>query len=225
VKRVFLAFLALPLISAAPAVPNWAGTVIQAANGAYVMGNPKAKVRLVEYISYSCSHCAHYMGESKDLLKRDYIAKGTVAVEFRNAVRDQFDMTAALLARCGGARRFFGNTELLLGTQDVWLGKAQAFINANGARLQKMNPNEGFKVVMRGVGLDGIMRTRGFTPPQLDQCLVNKPNQDRIVAMTTEAWQVAKIGGTPAFKVDGVMLSDAGSWPIVEGAIKTALAL
>ncbi len=222
-KAIVLAVLALPLIGAAPAAPNWVGMVMQAPNGAYVMGNPKAKVRLVEYLSYTCSHCAHFSEEAKVPLKRDYVAKGLVAVEFRNAVRDQFDMTAALLARCGGAGRFFGNSEAILAAQGTWLGKAQAFIDANGARLQKLPPNEGLKATARGVGLDAVMKARGFTLVQMDACLINKPNQDRVVAMTNEAWTVAKINGTPSFKVNGVALTGAGAWSVVEPAIKTAL--
>ena len=222
-RKFALALLTLPLIGAAPAAPNWVGTVMQAANGAYVMGNPKAKVRLVEYLSYTCSHCAHFSEESKLPLRRDYIAKGTVAVEFRNAVRDQFDMAAALLARCGGGARFFGNSEAILAAQTTWLGKAQSFTDTNSARLQKLPPNEGLKAVARGVGLDAVMKARGFTLAQTDACMINKPNQDRIVAMTNEAWTISKINGTPSFKVNGIALTGAGAWAVVEPAIKSAL--
>ncbi len=213
----------LPLIGAAPAAPNWTATVAQAPNGAYVMGNPQAKVRLVEYISYTCSHCAHFTGEAKLPLKRDYVAKGLVALEFRNAVRDQFDLAAALLARCGGAPRFFGNSETLLATQDVWLGKAQTFLAANGARLAKLPPSEGLKQVAQGVGLTTVMRARGFTPAQLNACLISKPSQDRVLALTNEAWTVAKISGTPSFTVNGTALTGPGTWAIVEPALKAAL--
>lgn len=219
------ALASLALIGAAPAAPNWATTVMQGANGAYVMGNPKAKVRLVEYASYTCGHCAHFSEEASVPLKRDYVARGNVSFEFRNAVRDQFDMTAALLARCGGAGRFFGNTDAIMASQPQWLGKAQAFLDANNARLAKLPPSEGFKAIMRGVGLDAVMKTRGFTVAQLDACLVNKPNQDRVVALTRQAWQVDKILGTPAFKINDVMLTGNGHWDIVEGAIKSALSL
>ena len=219
-KLLLSAILALPLIGAAP---NWATTVAQAPNGAYVMGNPRAKVRLVEYISYTCSHCAHFIEEAKLPLKQSYVSKGLVALEFRNAVRDQFDMTAALAARCGGAAKFFGNTEALMAAQDQWLSKAQSFMTANGERLQKMASNEGFKQIARGIGIDAIMRTRGITLAQLDACLINKPNQDRIIALTNEAWQQTKINGTPAFKLNGTLLSDIGTWGMVEPEIKTAL--
>jgi protein-disulfide isomerase len=216
-------FLALALVGAAPPAPNWVGTVALAPNGAYVMGNPKAKVRLVEYVSYTCSHCAHYVGEASAPIKKDYIAPGLVSVEFRNAVRDQFDMTAALAARCGGAGRFFGNTELLLATQDEWLGKAQAFVTANGPRMKKMTPELGYKTILHGVGLDKVMQARGFTVAQLDVCVASKANQNRILGLTKEAWSVAKITGTPSFVVNDVALTDAGTWAIVEGSIKAAL--
>lgn len=221
--KAILALASLALVGAAPVAPNWVTTVAQGANGAYVMGNPKAKVRLVEYISFTCGHCAHYLAEATVPLKRDYVAKGLVAVEFRNAVRDQFDMTAALAARCGGAARFFGNADLLMATQAQWLGKAQAFIDANRARLPKMAPNDGFKLIARGVGINVIMAKRGFTAAQLDACLTSKASQDALIAMTNGAWNVDKITGTPAIFLNGVALSGAGSWAIVEPSIKTAL--
>jgi protein-disulfide isomerase len=208
--KIFLALLPLALVGAAPAAPNWVGTVAQGPSGAYVMGNPAAKVRLVEYVSYTCSHCAHYVGEASVPMKRDYIAKGLIAVEVRNAVRDQFDMTAALAARCGGAAKFFGNTELLFATQNEWLGKAQAFVTANGPKLGKMAPEAGFKAILRGLGLDKILAKRGVSVAQLDVCLANKPNQQKILAMTNKAWNVDKIGGTPAFYVNDTQLSNAG---------------
>jgi protein-disulfide isomerase len=222
-KRI-LAVAAFPLLGAAPAPPNWTATVTQTAQGAYVMGNPKAKVRLVEYISYTCGHCAHFTMEARDPLKRDYVAKGVVALEFRNAVRDQFDLTAALAARCGGATRFFGNTEALLAAQSTWLGKAQSFAATNQQRLSKLPPNEGFKAIARGTGIDAIMRQRGVTAAALDACLANKPNQDRIVALTQLAWNSDKITGTPAFVLNGTLLSNVGSWAMLEPMIKTALA-
>ncbi len=221
--KALIAVLSIALTGAAPVAPHWVRTVSIAPNGAYVMGNPAAKARLVEYVSYSCSHCAHFVGEASEPLKRDYVAKGLVAVEFRNAVRDQFDMTASLVARCGGAGRFFGNTELLLAAQEDWMGMAQAFLETNGNKLKKMTPDMGFKAMIRGVGLDAIMKKRGFTPAQLDACVTNKASQKLILALTNEAWNVSKINGTPSFIVNGTTLSNAGSWTIVEGSLKAAL--
>jgi protein-disulfide isomerase len=222
--RVSLALLAFPLLGSVPAKPvNWTATVTQAANGALVLGNPRAKVRLVEYVSYTCSHCAHFVGESKLPLKRDYVAKGLVAVELRNAVLNQFDFAAALAARCGGSGRFFGNTETLFATQMTWLGKAPAFGKAQGARMAKLAPAEGLKLIARGIGIDAIMKTRGVTAAQLDACLVSKPAQGAVLAMTKEAFEVQKITGTPSFLINDTLLQGGGTWAVVESALKTAL--
>jgi protein-disulfide isomerase len=216
--------LAPLLLGATPAKPvNWTSMVTQMPSGAFVLGNPRAKVRLVEYISYSCSHCAEFVGESKVPLKRDYVAKGLVAVELRNAVRDQFDLAAALLARCSGGARFFGHTEALLASQSVWLGKAPAFYEKNGARLAKLPPSEGLKLTARGVGLDTVMKARGLSQAQIDACLINKPAQMFVLGMTKEAFETRKITGTPAFLVNETQLQGAGHWAIVEPAIKAAL--
>jgi protein-disulfide isomerase len=197
--------------------------VSQTAEGAYVMGSPTAKVRLVEYLSYTCSHCAQYVGESSVPLKRDYLLGGQVAVEVRNAVRDRYDFAAALLARCGGPGRFMGNTEMLMATQGQWLGKAPAFDAANGAKMAKMPLNDSLKLIARSIGLDAIMKTRGITPVQMDACLSDKAAQAKITAMTNEAWNVRKITGTPSFLINGKPYEGPGHWAAIEQALKAAL--
>lgn len=217
--------LALPLLLLTGAAPNWATTVTTAPNGAYVMGNPKAKVRLVEYLSFTCSHCAHFVGEASAPLKSGYIAKGNVALEMRNAVRDQFDMTASLLARCGGAARAFGNSEAIFAAQPQWMGRIETWAKANGERVSKLPVTAQLQAIASGVGLNAVMAKRGFTPAQLNACLASKPAQQAVVGMTKEAWQVRKINGTPAFLVNGVALDGPGHWDFVEPSIKAALAL
>lgn len=222
--KLFSVFLAAALsLAAAPA--NWTATVRQMPSGAMVMGNPAAKVQLVEYLSFSCSHCAAFTAEASAPLKRDYVSKGIASVEVRNAVRDRFDFAAALLARCGGPARFFGNTEALMAGQESWMAKAGAFQEANMAAMAKMSVSDSVKLIAHGVGLDSIMKTRGLTNAQMDACLINKTAQNKIVAMTNEAWNIRKINGTPAFLVNGTALEGAGHWAIVEGSLKTAAGL
>ncbi len=223
-KSLFLIVIATLSIGAAPPAPKWASTVTLAPNGAFVMGNPAAKAKLVEYLSYTCSHCAEFTAEAAVPLKRDYVAKGLVSVEFRNAVRDRLDFTAALLARCGGPRQFFAISDQLMATQSVWLGKAQAFSEANGERLEKMPINEGLKLIARGLGFDAIMKARGISPADMDACLTNKAAQDKIAGMTNEAWGSRKIQGTPSFLINDTLVSAPGKWAMIEPELKTALA-
>ena len=215
---------AVALLSIGAAAPNWTSTVNLAPNGAFVMGNPAAKAQLVEYLSYTCSHCAEYTAEAAVPLKRDYVAKGAVSVEFRNAVRDRLDFTAALIARCGGPTKFFAISDQLMATQSVWLGKAQAFGKANGEKLNKLPINAGLKLIARGLGFDEILKARGISAADMDACLTNKAAQDKIAGMTNEAWGSRKIQGTPSFLINDTLVTAPGKWVLIEPELKTALA-
>lgn len=89
---------------AAPAGTSWSETVAETPEGNFVMGNPAAKLKLVEYGSFTCSHCRDFAHESSEELKA-MVDSGKISYEFRVYVRDPIDITTALLARCGGKDR------------------------------------------------------------------------------------------------------------------------
>ena len=66
------------------------------------MGNPKAKVKLVEYGSLTCPHCRHFAETGMVPLKA-YVKSGKVSFEYRNYILNGIDVAATLVARCGGA--------------------------------------------------------------------------------------------------------------------------
>jgi protein-disulfide isomerase len=157
-------------------------------------------------------------------LTRDYVATGAASVEVRNAVRDRYDFAAALLARCGGPARFFGNSDALMATQPAWMAKAAAFDRTNGPKMAKLPMNATLKLIAQGSGMTAIMQKRGFTSAQINACLISKPDQDKVSAMTNEAWNVRKISGTPAFLINDTLSTEAGTWAAVDTQLKTALA-
>jgi protein-disulfide isomerase len=220
--KPLLVLAALAAVAAAPA--NWTKTVRQAPSGAMVRGNPAAKVKLVEYLSYTCSHCAHFVEESKVPLTKNYIATGAASVEIRNAVRDRYDFVAALLARCGGPSRFFGNTDALLASQSAWMAQAAAFDRTNGPKMSKLPMNATLTMIAQGSGMNAIMKARGFTPAQINACLISKPDQEKIGAMTNEAWNDRKLNGTPSFLINDTLVTQAGTWAAIDTQLKTALA-
>jgi protein-disulfide isomerase len=222
--RVLLALFALltPLTFANAAAPDWSKTVTRAPNGAYVLGNPKAKVRFVEYLSYSCPHCAHFTGESAGPIKSEFVSKGTVAVELRNAVRDRYDFTAALLARCGGPSRFFGNSEALFGAQEALIAKATTF-EASNSVPETAPINDALKATAKGAGLIDFMAARGIKPAQSNACLIDKPTQDVVLGLTKDAWETRKISGTPTFLINGQTVASA-TWEQVAAKLRAAVA-
>jgi protein-disulfide isomerase len=73
------------------------------------MGNPKAKVTVIEYASAACPHCARMNNEVLPQLKKAYIDTGKVRYVFREMLTDPvpFAGTAFMMARCGGDQNYF----------------------------------------------------------------------------------------------------------------------
>jgi protein-disulfide isomerase len=73
------------------------------------MGDPRAKVTLIEYASAACPHCARMNNEVLPQLKKAYIDTGKVRYVFREMLTDPvpFAGTAFMMARCGGDKNYF----------------------------------------------------------------------------------------------------------------------
>ena len=110
---------------AAAAQRDWTQTVVPTPEGGFRMGNPAASVKVIEYLSLTCPHCAEFAHESGQRLFRTYVGSGRVSVEYRNHVLNGFDLAAALLSRCAAPRQYFAMTHYLLGHQREWFGRAQ----------------------------------------------------------------------------------------------------
>ena len=215
--RIMLGLLALFTLGAAKPV-DWTKTVTRTPAGSYVIGNPAAKVRLVEFMSYTCPHCAHFTAEGTAPLMRGYVARGTVAFELRNAVRDPLDLAAAIATRCGAPARFPGNHETVFAAQNALFEGAGKFDPAPTAK----DPVAGMKALSRASGLTAIMAKRGVAPAALDACYTSKAAQAPVIAMTNDAWNTRKIPGTPAFFIGGKLI-EANSWETIEPLLRAAL--
>jgi protein-disulfide isomerase len=86
---------------------------------------PAAPLKLVEYASFTCSHCAQFAEEGFPALLRDHVRSGRLSFEFRNFVRDPYDMAAALVARCASPANFFPLTHRIFETREQWIAKFQ----------------------------------------------------------------------------------------------------
>lgn len=208
---------AVALVAAAPTT-DWTNRVSQTAQGAFVLGNPAAKTRLVEYVSYTCDHCARFSVDASEALRTRYIASGGTAVEVRHAVRDPIDLAATLLARCTGPAGFFTAHEKLFATQDQWFGQGVRYAQANQAALEKAPGPERVRMLAKAAGLGALV---GLNDGQVNACLANQAQQKPVMAMTQEAWQTRKIPGTPYFLVNGAGVENVTSWTALEPRLKT----
>jgi protein-disulfide isomerase len=185
-----------------PTKTNWLLTFTLTDKGSHVIGNAKAPTKLVEYMSYTCGHCADFENNDAPLLKSQYIATGKASLEIRNYVLNSVDLTAAMLARCGGKGRFFGNHKHLLATQDTWLGQTDKISAATDAKLQAQDYAGYMTGVYVETGLSAIMQQRGITLAKGKACLADKAAFNAVVAMSDDGEQLG-VRGTPTFLING----------------------
>ena len=218
---VAVPLFAKPAAKAVPAKPGWDAQLSRSASGNHLIGNPAAKVQLVEFISYTCGHCAHYAEESKVALLPGLVRQGKVSVEIRPFFRNGIDVAATLLAQCGPDSKFSGNHHAILAGQSVWLKEPK------GPNLKERwsNPDFGLKMkyVAQDMGLYKLMLGRGYTPAQLDKCLANKDLGDKLAKHTVDAGNTLGIQGTPSFLING-QLQEVYAWaplrPLLEAAAR-----
>lgn len=204
-----------------PAGKDWTQVVSTTPEGGFLMGNPNAKVKLVEYLSLTCPHCKEFEEKGFPKLRDEYVKKGTVNLEVRNYVRDFVDMTATLVSRCGGPEPYFPMTQQVFEQQNQIFDKLQAVSPAEQQRLQGLSPADQFKAVAALTGIDQFAKQRGIPQAKLDACLSDKASVDKLVDMQQKA-NTMQIPGTPAFFLNGQLLQSVGTWEQLEPELKKA---
>jgi len=208
---------------APPENGDWSTVVTKTPEGGFLMGNPNAKVKLVEFASMTCHYCADFEEQGSKSLVDNYVKKGVVSWEFRNFVRDPMDMVATLLARCGGEANFFGMTRTLFHDQKNWVGKLQAADPAKLQALQGAPAAQQFLTIADLGGLKTFAAQRGVPRAMADQCLADQAEIDKLVQMNSDAGSTYSVTGTPSFVINGAAPAFTGSWEVVEPKIKEAL--
>ena len=214
-----------PITPIAP--PNggdWTQMVTQTAEGGMLMGNPDAKVKLIEFGSMTCPHCAEFGEKGVPALVDKYVKTGQVAFEFRNYVRDPLDLTMSLVARCAGATpAFFKLTEQMFGDQKTIFERIQAVPAAEQQKLQTLPPAQQFQSMARFAGLQEWAAQRGLPSAKTSACLSNQSEVDRLVQMTSDATSQFNISGTPSFVINGQLAEETATWEALEPKIREAL--
>jgi protein-disulfide isomerase len=216
-------FLALALF-AAPALAKtaWVNTIAATPEGGIRIGNPNAKVKIVEYASYTCSHCKAFNETAVPVLKAKYIASGNVSFEQRSFVRNIEDLVASLLVTCQAPRPALAFVDKLFAEQDKW---TQPFVDMSTADNQAvvMAPTE-LQPAKKAelAGFDRWADTRGLPLAKSAICLRDKAAQDRLIASRNEAITRHKLTGTPLFLVNGSPVT-AIEWGNLEPYINAAL--
>lgn len=210
-----LALMATPITAAPPRA--WNTVVTPVATGSYLTGNPKAPVKLVEYVSYTCPHCAHYAAESRAAVK-SMVRSGSTSVEVRNQVHDGLDLVAATLARCVGPRAFPAYHERVFTDQTQWIERAGAWSEGNRARIASWPQLAQMKAIAAGAGLTDIARAAGAPAAAIDACFASDAAVKRVLVVSEGTRAVQ---GTPAFAINGRLVQNVG-WSQLQPQLRAA---
>ena len=143
-------------------------------------GNPDAKIQLIIYESLTCGHCADFHKDVYPDLKKNYIDKGLVKIEFRNFPLDLAALNASKIAHCKND----GNSEILhflFDNQKKWV---------KGSNIEEINTE-----------LVKLFDSGKF---ELDiyQCISNKKIEDHILEDRIEAVKKFKLNATPTLIIN-----------------------
>jgi protein-disulfide isomerase len=211
---------------AAPALAqdaNWAETLSVTPRGGLLIGNPAAAVKLVEFGSLTCSHCAAFHAEGVPGLKAGYLASGKVSYEFRSFVRNGADYAASLIAGCLPAGQQAGLLDALFEQQADWLEPFTKVSPDAMAGLRDLAPEAQFLKLAELGALDRWVAARGVKPETARACLADTAAIERLAATRAEAVQRYKLEGTPTFVLNDTVVPGAFEWKTLEPRVADAV--
>jgi protein-disulfide isomerase len=210
-RAIWAGLLLASLPLAGVAAQNWDTTAERTEQG-HRLGNPAAATSMIAFVSYSCSHCAHFEQEADAPIRLAYIQTGKLKMEVRHVLRNPLDLAAALVAECGSEEKFWGNHRAIIRAQEDWL---QVAVNASPAQQQRWTSGP-LGARMRAIASDldfyELMEPRGYTVAQLDQCLNDEAALQNLIERAQADDAQFDIPGTPSFAINGELLPNVHSW-------------
>ncbi len=150
-------------------------TNINAEQNRIASGNVDAKITIIVYESLTCSHCADFHKNVYPLLKKDFIDKGIVKIEFRHFPLDIAALNGSKIAQCKKEESLEILDTLYLNQKSWVKGDSIDELNVN---LKKLLNEKGFKI-------------------NFEKCINDKEIEDYILNDRIEGVQKYKVNATP----------------------------
>ena len=164
-----------------------------------MMGNPNAKVKVLEIASLGCPYCKRFEDEGAPHLL-ELVKSGQISWEFRPyVIHGPIDVAADIIARCNGIKTFFPLVFAMYKDQETWMGKVEAAPKDQQEQMQNLPTNQVFAAFATAAGLQDWAAARGLPPAKSNQCLSDQKMIDHEVQVTSNVnTQYPEFTGTPA---------------------------
>ena len=144
-------------------------------------GNNDAKIKIIIFESLTCSHCANFHKNVYPDLKKEFIDKGILSIEYKSFPLNIAALNASKLAHCNND----GNSKLLhflYDNQSKW---------ANGSSVEELNKN-----------LIKTIKSGNFNIDD-KKCLGDKILEDHVLNDRIEGVKKFNINSTPTLLING----------------------
>ena len=144
-------------------------------------GTSDAKIKLIVFESLTCSHCANFHKKIYPELKKDFIDKGLISIEYKNFPLDIAAFNASKIAHCKND----GNSEVLhylYENQRQWV---------KGGSIQDANKNIKDLINKSDFGIN------------IEDCLADKSVEDHILEDRINGVKKFKVEATPTLIING----------------------
>ena len=153
------------------------------------LGAEDAPVTILEYASYTCSHCRDFWKQDFPRLKANYIDTGKVKFVYRDyPLDDNLAMTLAMLGRCKGEEAYFAVVD------DIFSNQYEILVAAQQGQA--------------GPILLGIAGRHGMTPDEVRTCIDHKPDLKASIVASREEGSSRGVNSTPAVFINDERVED-----------------
>jgi protein-disulfide isomerase len=197
-RRSVLAATALVALAAAGA----AAAVPAALPDDMSLGNPKAKVQVIEYASMACPHCGHFNETIFAPFKAKWVDTGKVRYTLREMLTEPANVAAAgfMIARCAGPDHYFTVVDQVFRSQSRWT---------------QGNIKPIFKDIAAANGLDEA---------RFNACLSDEAAAQAIAGRAQRASDQDGVNSTPTIFINGKKLDAIPASPAeMDAAIEAAM--
>lgn len=155
------------------------------------LGNPEAKIKVTEYSSLTCGHCADFHTKILPIIKQEYIDSGKVEFTFKEYPLNGPALVASQVLRCMPEDKFVNFMNLLFERQKNW-----AYVPEYKVKLMQ------------------YAKFAGVSEDVVSACLENAELKNAIATEIQEAEKKYKIKSTPTFVINGGDKIIVGDQPV-----------
>ena len=163
-------------------------------------GDKSAKIKIIEFASLTCGHCARFHNEVMPILKEKYIDKGLIHFTYKDFPLDKFALKASMIARCAGNDKFFKFLDVFYKKQKDWT-----------------RTKDPFKSLLK------IAKFGGLKDEELKVCIGNKSIEDGILKERLNSSKKYDIKATPTIYLNGEKYNGDLTIEAIESKINSML--